>query len=76
MRKATEEWLRSAQDDLATIAARRLLGRYRSQRSPRLLLPSGQGAEIVDNPQLTHIVAFHDRPKSTSSVRSGRLAAL
>lgn len=35
MRKATEEWLISARDDLETIA------------------------EIVDNPQLTHVVAFH-----------------
>lgn len=48
MRKATEEWLISAQDDLGTIA------------------------EIVDNPQLTHVVAFHAHSESTSSLRSGR----
>ena len=35
MRKATEEWIRAAEDDLETIE------------------------EIVDNPQLTHIVAVH-----------------
>ena len=35
MRKATEEWLMSARDDLETIG------------------------ELVDNPRLTHVVAFH-----------------
>lgn len=35
MRKAAEEWMAAARDDLETVA------------------------EIVDNPQLTHIVAFH-----------------
>lgn len=35
MRKATEEWLASAQDDLETVK------------------------ELIDNNQLTHVVAFH-----------------
>lgn len=35
MRKATEEWLMSARDDLETIG------------------------ELVDNPQVTQVVAFH-----------------
>lgn len=35
MRKATEEWLASAQDDLETVE------------------------ELIDNNQLTHVVAFH-----------------
>lgn len=48
MRKATEEWLRSARDDLETIE------------------------EIVDNSQLTHIVAFH----AQQSVEKGFKAIL
>jgi hypothetical protein len=43
MRKATEDWLVSAQGDLETID------------------------ELIDNPQLTHVVAFHAHSKSTSS---------
>ena len=43
MRKATEEWLASARDDLETVE------------------------ELIDNDQLTHIVAFHAHSKSTSS---------